>query len=385
MTIDRYPIAGATQASLDVRFAPVSSGRPGNRTVALGDSITLSAWDAGAQVQGSSWPLYAQMFSSGKIFLAQNAGIAGDGTAQMLARFATDVAAYAPSTVIIAGGTNDIGDDVALATTKTNIASIVAETRAIPAVPVLCTIAPNDDSARHNRIATLNNWLRRYASANGIALIDHYALLVDPTNGNYQSGYSSGDGTHPNVAGFCAMGQLVSTVLSPLLPAWSPPLTLENSDSSGLFTSNPLLITDTNADGVPDGWVAYGGSATHSLITAAGVPGKMMQMVRSAGSSVRVLEREVSTGFSAGDRLSVCAVVSSDGGIEAELKVNFAPTGGGLPAKFTAPVTTGVVYQELVVPSGTTTITAQVVGGSGTGTISVGQFTILNLTALGIV
>jgi lysophospholipase L1-like esterase len=369
---------------LDAR-ASISS-RPGNRIVTLGDSTTQGAWDTVNQVQGAAWPLYAQMFSGGKIFVANNAGIGGNTTAQMLARFSTDVTPFNPAAVTVMGGTNDIGNSVSLATTQANIVSIVAGVQAIGAVPVLCTIMPNNTSGRHSSISVLNHWLRRFSAAHGLALIDFYKLMVDPTNGNYLSAYFS-DGTHPNEAGISVMGQAAASQLGPALPPWTPPLTSDNTDTSGLFASNPLLITDTNSDGIPDGWISYGGSSgfANALVTDSVTPGKLMQITQTSNASIRVLEQTVTTGFSVGDHISFCGVVTSDGGVQAQIKVNFDGNGANAqPCVFTGAVTRGVVYQEFVVPTGTTSITVDCVAGAGTGVVAWGQLTMLNLTQLGI-
>ena len=67
-------------------------------------------------------------------------------------------------------------------------------------MPVLGTISPSNTSGNHLKINTWNAWLYRYASSQGITLVDFYGLLVDPANGNYSSTYNS-EGTHPNALG----------------------------------------------------------------------------------------------------------------------------------------------------------------------------------------
>jgi lysophospholipase L1-like esterase len=191
----------AADSALTNTYGNVKSG--GNAIVYLGDSITLGATDYSANSLGASFPLYAQLFSKGRCLMVRNAGIAGNTTTQMLARFDTDVTPYAPATVFILGGTNDSGALVATATYQANIAAIVAKVRAIGARPVLGTIAPNNaGGTRMTLVRQWNNWLKRYGAANGITVVDFYATLADPTNGQYLSAYSSGDGTHPNEAGY---------------------------------------------------------------------------------------------------------------------------------------------------------------------------------------
>lgn len=367
-------------------YSPPVSARPGNRIVTLGDSLTAGAWDTASQVQGASWPLYAQMFSGGRVFIGRNSGIGGDQTSMMLTRFDTDVTPYRPSTVTLLGGINDIGNSIPLATTQANITAMVTKIRGIGAVPVLCTTAPSNTSGYHAQISVLNNWLRRFAAAQGIALIDFCKLLIDPTNGNYLSTYFN-DGTHPNELGTRAMGQAASDALGPVLPPWTPPLANDNTDTSGLITTNPLLITDTNSDGIPDGWISYGGSSgfANALVTDSVTPGKLMQITQTANASIRLLEiGPITTGYSIGDRLSVSGVITSNGGVQAQIKVDFGVS-NAQPANFTGAVTRGVVYQEMTVPTGATGVLIDCIAGAGTGVVAWGQITVLNLTRLGIV
>lgn len=68
--------------------APTTLATPSGPVVFIGDSIT------------ASWPIPA-----GSI----NAGIGGQNSQQMLARFDTDVMRHKPSYVVIEAGTNDVG------------------------------------------------------------------------------------------------------------------------------------------------------------------------------------------------------------------------------------------------------------------------------------
>lgn len=66
-----------------------------------------------------------------------NKAIGGQTTAQLLARFQTDVTPSRPDFVWIIGGTNDYFSDVPASTYAANIAAIVAATNAIGAVPIV--------------------------------------------------------------------------------------------------------------------------------------------------------------------------------------------------------------------------------------------------------
>jgi len=374
-----------SRAASDATYARLNSGRPGNRVVYLGDSITQASWQNSSGTQGSSFPLYAQMISGGRVLTARNAGVSGERSDQMLARFDTDVTPYAPNAVMLTAGRNDINQGVTLATFKVNVLAIMAKIRAIGAIPIIGLIPPTNTTAQHGDTIKFNTWLKYYAASNGIAVVDFYSLFVDPANGNYLAAYYT-DGTHPSHSGYLAMGQLVSDKLSPLLPTWGPQLAVDNGDGAQLYGTNAVLLTDTNADGVPDGWFAYGGSTgyAHALVADSAVPGKMMQITQTANVSLRAMQRTF-TGFTVGDKIALAGRITTDGGVRTQVKLTF--TGSGTTAQaadFTNAVTRGVFYYEFVVPAGTTGVLVDLIANAGTGVVSWGQLTPVNLTALGI-
>lgn len=383
---ERNVPARLSPEGLRAAFGAVSAARPGNRVAYLGDSITQASWLTGSNFQASSFPLFAMLASGGQLITVANAGVSGDNSSQALARFDADVTPSAPGTVVILLGTNDVGQAVPLATYAANIKAIVAKVRAIGAVPVLGTIPPNNTVGRHMAISTLNAWLRRYAGRQGIPVLNFYSLLVDPATGGIAAAYN-GDGTHPNVAGYLAMGNLVASTLTPLVPPGRPYTSLNNADPlNALSATNSILLTDTNADGVPDGWFAYGGSTgyAHALVTDSAVPGKLAQITQTANTSIRAIQKGVS-GASVGDRLAVSGVVTSDGGVKAQVKLTFTgPNSAGQAANFAAVVTRGFYYQEVVVPAGTTGVVLDLIADVGTGVVAFGQPTVVNLTSSGI-
>lgn len=376
----------ATGRRLDTfNVASMVHARPGNRVAFLGDSITQASWQNSTQTQGSSFPLYAQMLSAGRILTVRNAGISGERSDQMLARFDSDVTPYKPNAVVVMAGRNDINQSVGLATFQANMLAIFSKIRAIGAIPVIGLIPPVNTPADKPTTVKWNTWLRYYAAASGIIVLDFYTLLVDPATGSYAAAYNT-DGTHPSHSGYVAMGQLCADKLAPLLPAWGPPLAVDNGNTAQLYSSNPVLLTDTNGDGVPDGWFAYGGSTgyAHALVTDAAVPGKLMQITQTANASLRAMQRGF-TAFSVGDKVALCGVITTDGGIRAQVKVTFTGNGGTAnAADFTVPVTRGLFHQEYTIPTGTTSVMVDLIAHPGTGVVSWGQVTPVNLTALGL-
>jgi lysophospholipase L1-like esterase len=279
-----------TTGFLTGTFSTVGGSRPGNRFVFLGDSTTVGSDDPVNQARGDSWPVYASILSGQKIRYVRNAGLFGDTTTQMLARFDTAVTPYAPNVVTIMGGTNDTGTGVPLATFQSNITAMVAKTRAIGAVPVLCTILPNSSGSPTNRrqlVVQFNAWIRRYAATQGLLCLDFYNLIADPTNGNFLSAYNN-DGTHPNAAGYAAMGSYANTTLSPILQPVAPLICQDDVDENNLTYKG--CLGGYSGSALPTTFVDNIGGVTGSVLsytTDAAVTGQMLTITNTASSGNR--------------------------------------------------------------------------------------------------
>jgi lysophospholipase L1-like esterase len=379
-------------AALNAAYARRDLAAPGNRVVFLGDSITQSsALNESAGVAGSvaGYPFYAQAFGGGKIIHARNAGSGGETTAQMLARFDTDVTPYTPRVVSILAGTNDIRNDVPLATFQANIAALVAETLAIGAKPILGTITPTNTSGHQQRVNLWNQWLRRYAAANGVGMVDYFSLLVNPATGNYAASAGTADGLHPGEAGYRLMGQAFANAVTSAMPPHVPPLVQTQADTQQILGTNSLFLTDSNADGTPDGWDVWSGltGVTRSLVsTDAAAPGKAMKVVLAAAPGLFEVRRQITTGFSVGDRLSLAALISSNGGVNVQFRIQFTgASSNGWIANFTGTITRGLTFREFTVPASTTAVILSLITAAGTGEASVEQVSLYNLTTGGIV
>jgi lysophospholipase L1-like esterase/energy-converting hydrogenase Eha subunit B len=130
---------------LGILDAPISV-KPaiGGLFVALGDSITAADVDQANNIAGNAWPTYMSLASNGAIRLVRNSGIGGNKTFQMRDRFAADVAAYNPSTVIIATGTNDVS---ATANTLPELEAIIKMAQAAKIAVILANIPPKGSPA----------------------------------------------------------------------------------------------------------------------------------------------------------------------------------------------------------------------------------------------
>ncbi|MEO5816815.1 MAG: SGNH/GDSL hydrolase family protein [Gemmatimonadaceae bacterium] len=177
-----------------------------NRVVFYGNSIT----DAWAQH-------FATMFP-GKPYVGR--GISGQTTPQMLVRFRQDVVALKPKVVVILAGTNDIAGNTGPSTLEMiedNFMSMVQVAKANGIRVVLSSVLPVYDYPWKPglepapKIIALNAWLKRYASETGETYLDYHAAMADARGGLPTS--LSGDGVHPNLAGYHLMAPLAETAI----------------------------------------------------------------------------------------------------------------------------------------------------------------------------
>lgn len=183
--------------------AALGSPQPGEqRVVFYGNSIT------------EGWARYFESMFPGKPYVGR--GISGQTTPQMLVRFRQDVIDLEPAVVVILAGTNDIAGNTGPATQEMiagNLMSMVELAKANGIRVVLSSVLPAYDygwrPGRHPapKIVALNQWIRGYAAANDIAYVDYHAAMADDRQGLRSE--LSGDGVHPNEAGYRIMAPLV--------------------------------------------------------------------------------------------------------------------------------------------------------------------------------
>jgi len=195
-----FPTGGNTTTS-PVPSSSSSQALYAHSIVCVGDSITLGLADP------NNWPTHLKSGLGGD-WQVINQGVGGDNTTEMLARIDKAVALN-PHFVIIMGGTNDLAKgDVLLATIQANIREMCTQVESNGAVPVLCTVPPDNFSLEQRDI--LNGWIAEFAASNGYDLIDFYTVIDDPSNpGHSNPLLVMSDGLHPNAAGYSAMGNAI--------------------------------------------------------------------------------------------------------------------------------------------------------------------------------
>jgi lysophospholipase L1-like esterase len=186
-------------------------GKDENRVVFMGDSIT-DAWN---KKEGRFFP--------GKPYYDR--GISGQTTPQMLIRFRPDVIALQPKVVVILAGTNDLAGNtgpISVQATEDNLQSMAELAKANGIRVVLSSIMPVCDYIRPQterrppaKIIAINEWMKSYAAKNGFVYLDYYTPMLDDKNMLKQE--ITGDGLHPNDAGYVIMSPLAERAIAQAL------------------------------------------------------------------------------------------------------------------------------------------------------------------------
>jgi lysophospholipase L1-like esterase len=178
-----------------------------NRVVFMGNSIT------------EAWAKSFDSLFAGKPYIGR--GISGQTTPQMLLRFRQDVIALHPKVVVILGGTNDIAGNTGPSTlemVEDNLMSMTELAQASGIRVVLVSVLPVFDYPWKRglepaaKIVALNAWMKEYAAKAGAVYLDLHTPMADERQGMKPE--LSGDGVHPNAAGFALMSPLTEQAIA---------------------------------------------------------------------------------------------------------------------------------------------------------------------------
>lgn len=188
----------------NAKLAPPTSGE--SRVVFMGNSIT------------EGWIRTSPDYFAGKPYV--NRGISGQTTPQMLVRFRNDVINLKPALVVILAGTNDIAGNTGPSTLEMILDNLISMTELAKANNIKVVLSsvvpafdypwkPNMEPAP--KIVKLNEMIKNYAEKNNIVYLDYFSAMVDERNGLKKE--LSGDGVHPNLAGYKIMEPLAEAAI----------------------------------------------------------------------------------------------------------------------------------------------------------------------------
>lgn len=204
------------------------------------------------------------------------AGIVGNTSAQVLARYATDCLAFKPGIVVIGVGVNDVSGNVELATIKANLMSMIEQNRSIGARTVLLTVSPKNDHTAAQRLvlAQLNRWILRLGDTGNVFPADVTSPIVANTGMTWAPACSS-DGLHQNKVGAARQGRALAKVLEKLAPP-ADPLPQYNADPLNAITNG---LFDGTLGGLPSGFQVFPTESTRTLVARTDQqPGNWLQI-----------------------------------------------------------------------------------------------------------
>lgn len=268
-------------------------------------------------------------------------------------------------------------------------------------VPLLVPVLPSDNAASlatHQRnLPIYNTGLFLMARKKGLALIDANHTIVNTTTGAIQTALRL-DELHMNSDGAQLFGTYIANRLKDsgfTFPRDYPyPITNDANTAVAYKLANPLMLTDTNADGTPDQWTKGGADVANLTVsnpsgTSDGILGKWMRLTKTTTTGDAQVQ---STSFTMtpGNWMMACwkdKYVSTSG---TPVVTTYVRSSGAvnmvykqIGADFTADKALSDNFQIFKVPAGETSghvlITMNAVG-----VYDFGQVGIMDLTANGL-
>lgn len=397
---------------LDVPFDSVARriALPGNGLImAMGDSITANDYTAPTSTTAQilrprQYLLWAAMLSNGGLRYGGVAGTGGFTSAQVISTHLPTILAAKPQFCVVHAGTNDPGT-LTLAQTIANLQSMYDQLLNAGIVPIATTMLPKQTliNASARTLQLMSQWIMQYARKRGFPCVDWNRLFVDTANGGW-SGYSggtgpyNGDDTHPNGAGAKIMGQAIVDALAGQLGTASfiPTANYTPGTLSPNSATNALWLTDTNADGTPDGATSSAGTGVTYTLSAMSAGEGLGNWWNLNKNGTGTPFGQVSCGSAAvpGNKMLLVCRVKTTGvktaGAQWHIRLTDNNTVDVVALRqMTEDITLGLVALEFTVPASVGATSLKLVPtidtGSGTATLSVGQVGIYDLTALGTV
>jgi len=277
----------------------------GRTIVLFGDSITQAC---GVHPTNRGYFDWLNFKLKQAFDVTYNAGVAGNSSAQMLARIQADVIAKRPNWCLVMGGSNDIAADVAAATTVANLQIIYNTLHGAKINVIASTLSPStsfNSEARGTAWTTINQAIRDFATANPwLILADagpEYLDTTQPTLAVPLANYTA-DGVHPTGLGAASLGLKMYTDINAnsLIQKLAPytGLVTANIDAGRIYyaNANQLMTGDATdhitapAEGVhASNWFISAGGVWSKVARADGLPGVWQQCVIGAEADAALI------------------------------------------------------------------------------------------------
>lgn len=285
--------------------------------------------------------------------------------------------------------------------------------------PILATIPPRDNARTltgtnlgpevYRMTLAWNVFVRSMAAKYRLQLVDVYAFITDPNTGNYKAGWTD-DGVHWSYAGTYSVAQYIADQLAPSYPAIAVPLEKDRYSSIN-FAPDPLFLGAFTSGGggrFPFGWNGASAappaiSATASSGTDGLEAGKWLTVAKTGASATNVNMIKTLAAFNtasglaaqAGDRIGLgfrYQIRGLTAGGYVTTSLVFRGAGGSAeilktltPQNQMNTASEGVVWIEDTIPAGTVDVRFDIGQGSaGDSIIDIGQFSLYDLTAMGV-
>lgn len=394
-------------AKVRLSATPAAAASRGSVVNWVGDSIApakitstgygVNSAGAGLQLSASDMLSWAHLMSNARILYGKAAGVTGERADQMATRIVVDALSSGGNWCGITAGTNDASAGRTTAQFAADIRAMCVSIVAARMTPILTTCVPNPSTGSPNQRLLMDKYRRfliGYAADNGWPLVDWYSSLVDVTTGGYLTANDNGDGIHPSPTGKKIMGQVLADALSPYLPPFGPAVaTIATAAQTANLIPNPLFLTDTNADGVPDSWTKSGGSVTYSIVTGdAGIKGNALRITDtgSGGFTQCNASANVSAASLIGHRVAFTGLVKNSGTSTAAV-FSLGTTGAATNVAIRGMSNWGLVtgwqrfYLEAVIPAAAATVFVSLQSGGGTAVdAQIAQVGLYDLTDAGL-
>lgn len=278
-----------------------------NRVAVIGDSI---AYGNGFAASANNVKLYAKGYINWAAFLGRqrwrfnndrNFGVAGDTTAEVLARLPAALAASDAAVWVVDCLTNDEPNGISLAQSKINYQTIISKIQDAGRIVTCIAPRPRDitasgltmTAAQYRKHEARRDWVMGLHNPdNALLCVDMSRYLANPasTNGAMKAGFSY-DGVHPGLLGGywggLALAELFGLGRDPGLFPFVDVLIDQNTDlfhadnPNGAVNNNPMLQGGAT---IAVGYTAGGGSgitATASKVSPTGGRSDSQQIVLS--------------------------------------------------------------------------------------------------------